>query len=671
VDAGTWLRKLGLGRYEQAFRDNDVDAAVLPQLTAEDLKELGIASVGRRRKLLAAIAALGQGSAVRPPSAAADLETRGERRHVVVLFADLAGYTALSRELDAEDVHLLLGRFFERADRIIETHGGHIDKQIGDCVMAVFGAPVAHGDDAERAVRAALALRDAMPEVSAELARPVHVHVGVASGQVVASGTGSTHHRAYTVTGDTVNLASRLTGAAAAGEILLSEQVHRLLAERLHCGEVNDLAVKGYAEPVRAWRLLGLRDTIERRPFAGRRGELRRFRGALAACRDTGRGRAIHVRGEAGIGKSRLLEEVQHLARELGFLCHTALVLDFGADSDRDAIRELVRAMLGLETPDGGLVAVEDAAFLNGLLGLPQPAELRSLHDAMDHDARAAGKRRLVARLVERASRRQPRLLAVEGVRWADRPTLAYLAALTDTVATCPALLVTASRPEGDPLDVAWRARLGDRPFASLELGPLRPDEARTLARAFTAAHVPFAERCVGRAAGNPLFLEQLLGHAEEGAEAGVPGSVQSLVQARLDRLDPADKAALHAASVLGLRFDREALGHPLARPDYSPERLVVHALVRPHVDGFLFAHALIRDAAYGGLLRSWRRELRQRAAVWFAGRDPALHAAHLDRADDPGAPRAYLAAARLQVTEYRYESALDLARRGPGHGRE
>ena len=169
MDVAAWLHGLGLGRYERAFRDNAVDGEVLPSLTAEDLKDLGVAAVGHRRKLLDAIAALRAGAEAGPAPPVGPAEPAGERRQVTVLFADLAGYTALSRELDAEEVHALLDRFFERVDRMVEEHGGRVDKHIGDCVMAVFGAPVAHGNDAERAVRAALAIRDAMPAVSAEV----------------------------------------------------------------------------------------------------------------------------------------------------------------------------------------------------------------------------------------------------------------------------------------------------------------------------------------------------------------------------------------------------------------------------------------------------------------------------------------------------------------------
>jgi class 3 adenylate cyclase len=202
----------------------------LPQLTAGDLKELGISLVGHRRKLLDAIAALGapasepSDEAVRvPTSSASQVDPIGERRQVTVLFADLSGSTAFGQQLDAEEVHALLEQFYDRADRVIQQHDGHIVRHIDDCVMAVFGAPVAHDNDAERAARAALAIQAAIPEVSARVGRPVGVHIGVAGGQVVASRTGSASYNEYTVTGNAANLASRLTSAAASGEILVSD----------------------------------------------------------------------------------------------------------------------------------------------------------------------------------------------------------------------------------------------------------------------------------------------------------------------------------------------------------------------------------------------------------------------------------------------------------------
>ena len=350
VAAAAWLRGLGLEQYERTFRDNAIGGDVLPALRDEHLKELGL-PLGHRLKLLNAIAALHVGAPEQAPIAPIlpSLAMQGERRQVTVLFADLAGYTALSNELDAEEVHVLLGGFFDRVDRIIKEHGGHIDKHIGDCVMAIFGAPIAHGNDTERAVRAALVIREAFPELSAGLGRPVTVHIGIAGGQVVASRIGSLDHREYTVTGDTVNLASRLTDAAIAGEILISDRVRRVLANRLDCLEADPLTIKGFAEPVRAWRLRGLWPTPvgERPPFVGRQSEVRLFMAALASCRDTGRGQTIYIRGEAGIGKTRLVEEFQHASCQAGFACHSGLVLDFGAG--RDAIRTLVRSLLGLD----------------------------------------------------------------------------------------------------------------------------------------------------------------------------------------------------------------------------------------------------------------------------------------------------------------------------------
>jgi class 3 adenylate cyclase/tetratricopeptide (TPR) repeat protein len=603
----------------------------------------------------------------------------GERRQVTVLFADLTGFSELTRELGAEAVHALTGRFFERVDGVIEGYGGTIDKHIGDCVMAVFGAPLAHGNDHERAVRAALEIRAALPELSGELGHDIGAHIGIASGQVVASGGAG--HRSYSITGESVNLASRLTAAAAPGVILIADGVRAMLAERLECRPLGRLAVKGFAEPVQAWRLEGLRqpDHPSGRPFVGRRADLGQFEAILRACLESGAGHAIHLRGEAGIGKTRVVEEFQRRAAAAGFACHTGLVLDFGAGTGRDAIRALARSLLGagggsarsaLEAAAeralaDGLVSADRRVYLHDLLDLAQPTELRALYDAMDNAARNRGKRQTIAALVQAASRQRPILLVVEDLHWADRPTLDHLASLTETAAVCPAILVMTSRIEGDPLDSAWRSRLGGSPLLTIDLGPLRPQEATRLAEAYLAANSDFTRRCVERAAGNPLFLEQLLRHAEDNSEAGVPGSVQSLVQARMDQLEPIDKQALQAASILGQRFSLDVLRHLTLDQSYACTGLIARFLVRPQDDDFLFAHALIRDGVYDSLLQRRRRELHRRAADWFAGRDLVLHAEHLGRAGDAAAPLAYLEAARAQATEYRTERALRLVERG------
>jgi class 3 adenylate cyclase len=203
MDITEWLASLGLGTYAQAFRNNHIESETLTSLTMDDLKEMGVASVGHRRRILHAIGSL-ENATTRPlkPAASAATQLEAERRQVTVLFADIAGFTALSNELDAEHVHALLSVFFEQVDRIISDFGGRIDKHIGDCAMAVFGAPVAHSNDVRRAVASALAIHAAMEQISAAAGRAIASHVGVASGEVVASHTGSSRYNEYTVTGE-------------------------------------------------------------------------------------------------------------------------------------------------------------------------------------------------------------------------------------------------------------------------------------------------------------------------------------------------------------------------------------------------------------------------------------------------------------------------------------
>ncbi|MFI4996927.1 MAG: adenylate/guanylate cyclase domain-containing protein [Hyphomicrobiales bacterium] len=681
MDIGVWLRSLGLQNYEEVFRNHAVDGDVLFDLTEADLERLGVL-LGHRKKMLGSIAKLQLEEplpalpAVGSPEPLADAQ--GERRQVTVLFADLVGYTALSGELDSEDMHALLGRFFSGVDHIIVGHGGHVDKHIGDCVMAVFGAPVAHGNDEERAILAALAMRAAMPSFGSVSERALSAHIGVANGEVVASGTGSAAHREYTVTGDTVNLAARLTDFAGTGEILISDRVRQALGERLDCMDAGLLSVKGFASPVRAHRVHGLRASAEEplTPLVGRQHELHQFNAALSTCLATGRGSTIHIRGEAGIGKTRLVKKFVGEATASGFACHLGQVLDFG--SRRDAIRDLVRAVLGLG-PDtqtaaieasaavaaAGLAREDDVVFLYDLLDLAQPLASRSLHDAMDNSARNSGKARLLAALIDSASRRQARLLVIEDVHWADKSVRDSVATLVNAVSECPAVLVTTSRADGDLIDQSWRREWHGATLITIELGPLRREDALALARSTSNADEGLAQQSVERAGGNPLFLEQLLRHAKEDAQATLPGSIQALVQARVDRIEPRHRRALQAASVLGQSFELPALRYLLDDDRYDCAALSSHALVRPLGESFLFAHALIRDAVYASLLRARRAEMHLAAASWYADRDKALRAEHLDRARDSEAPRAYAEASRSQMALLRHERALQLAERG------
>ena len=683
MDIGAWLEGLGLGKYAQAFSDNDIDAATLPRLTSEDLKEIGVESVGHRRKLLDAIAALAGGQEAAPLSdVQAEPVPAGELRQITVLFADLAGFTKLSGELGAEQTHVLLNRYFAAVDGIVKGYGGTIDKHIGDNVMAIFGAPVAHGDDPERAVRAALDIHEAMNNLSAEAGHTLQVHIGIASGQVVASGTGSEAHREYTVTGESVNLASRLQDKANTGETLMSHAVYGAVSGLADCTPMGEIEVKGFQEPVQVWRLDGfLTDTsvAERTSFVGRKAELRQFAGALDSCRETGTGQTVFVRGEAGIGKTRLVEEFTAIAEGPGFASHKSLVLDFGVGKGQDAIRALVRSLFGIasgadkavraaaveRTLAEGLLEPDRQVYLNDLLDLPQPTEMRAMYEAMDNATRNRGKRGTVGALIKGTSARQPVLVTVEDIHWADALTLAHLATISSTVKDCPAVLVMTSRIEGDPIDQTWRSTTRGSPLMTIDLAPLRNDEAIAFVGELIDATTPFAMRCVERAEGNPLFLEQLLHSAETTMEDSLPGSVQSIVLARIDNLDAPDKRALQAASVIGQRFSLDVLCHLIESPQFTCTGLIEHFLVRPEGEDYLFAHALVREGVYSSLLRARRCELHRKAAEWFAERDSMLKAEHLDRADDPAAPRTYLEAAEAQASEFRYERARQLVERG------
>ncbi|HVF62672.1 MAG TPA: adenylate/guanylate cyclase domain-containing protein [Casimicrobiaceae bacterium] len=627
-------------------------------------------------------AALMEAASVAEPSRPVVSAQGGERRQVTVLYADVVGYSKLSREIGPEETRHLLNRFFEVVDSLVQSHGGDIDKHIGDAVMARFGAPVAHSNDPERAVLTALAIQAAMGELSRSLGRSIQVHIGIASGLVVASGIGSDAHREYTVTGETVNLASRLHDLAGAGETLIADTVYRSVSELFECESLGEAAVKGWARPVALWRLHAVRGGVPldaRIPFVGRHAELTQFNATLVACRDAGRGETVFLRGEAGIGKTRLAREFSALAEREGFVTHRALVLDFGVGTGQDAVRALMRSLLDvpLAASDGvrsqavanamksGLVPSDHEVYVNDLLDLPQPTDLRALYDAMDHATRQRGRQQAVVGLVRSASARGPLLAVVEDIHWASQATLGYLAAIAATIGDIPAILLLTSRIEGDPLDKHFRSAARGSRLVTVDLAPLRHDEAIALAAPFVETSQRMIQECVERADGNPLFLEQLLRNAEESRDEPIPASIQSLVLARLDRLPQVDKQALQAASVIGQRFGLALLRYLIEDQAYACDRLVEQSLVRPDGEDFLFDHALVQEAVYFSLLGARQRALHARAAAWFAGRDHVLSAQHLERAEDPRAARAYFEAAEAESREYRYERALQLTKRG------
>ena len=631
-------------------------------------------------------AALIVGAATPAQAGAADA-LEAERRPVTVLFADLTGYTRLSQALDAEDVHRLLEKFFAVVDGIVERFDGTVDKHIGDAVMAVFGAPVAHGDDPLRALRAGSEILLALPGAGAEFGHDLAAHIGIATGEVVASGLGSDRHRAYTVIGPSVNLAARLVEVAAAGEIVVDDGVHDAASANARFTPLEAIRLKGIDRPVTAWRFVGLNDDVRdfgERPFVGCARERAELAGVLDACAGGRGGSAVLVRGEPGIGKSRLIAELARAAQRAGFTCHTGLVLDFGMAKGRDAIREIVASLVGLppgadadlrqqvleDAPRRGLMTDERLPFLADLLDLPQPAHSRDLFEAMDNAARQRGRVDALLHLLQKAAGEAPRLVTIEDLHWADAITLDYITGVIRMLRRMRVVLALTTRIEGDPLEGLRRTVMDRTPLVRLDLGPLGEEEALALAGGLIQTSEHYARRCIERAGGNPLFLEQLL-HAVDEHEHRLPASLHSLVLARMDRLPERERTALRAASVVGQRFPLTLLRELMNAPDYDCSTLVAHHLVRVDGDDVRFVHALIRDGVYASLTRPRRIALHAAAANWYGERDLGLRAEHLERAEAAEAPRAYLAAAEAQTAALHAERALALADRGSAVARE
>jgi class 3 adenylate cyclase/tetratricopeptide (TPR) repeat protein len=674
-EIASWLADLGLADYAGIFAENRINFDILPDLAEADLRELGLA-LGDRKRLLKAIETLGEGPVQAPISQVFD-GPEGERRQVAVLFADISGFTRLAAERDAEEVHQLLNKFFAAVDSVVQGFGGSIDKHIGDAVMAVFGAPVAHTDDPERAVRAALAVHAA----AGALDPPIQVHAGVAAGQVVASRTGSAAHQEYTVTGDTVNLASRLTDLATVGQTLIPDAVHGILGGVLDAESLGPRSLPGIPDPVGVWRVKGLAGarTFIQGQFIGRQVEIALFETALDATLRNGQGQSLLIRGEAGIGKTRLIQEFQRLAETRGFHSHSGQVLDFGVGEGQDAIRVLSRSLLGL-APDAdhdmrsgaakkiagtAQMAHSERLHLNDLLNLTQTEEQRAEYEAMGNEQRNQGRVETLISLVAELSAQAPLLLRLEDLHWAAPDLLDYLTALVTAAGNYPVILLLTSRVQGDILDPAWRAGIGTAPFRALDLGPLSAVEARDLVFDFDGVDSKRAAACIERSGGNPLFLEQLLRSPDSGDGQAIPGSVQSVVQARIDGLSGSDRAALQAASVLGQRFTLDAVRHVAGDEGYLPDNLLQFDLIREIEAGYQFSHALFRDAVHSSFLKGRRQDLHLRAAEWFQDRDAVLYAEHLGQAGSVKAPAAFLQASRAEADAYRVDRALEFAERG------
>jgi class 3 adenylate cyclase/tetratricopeptide (TPR) repeat protein len=681
---------MGLSQYAQNFHDHHVDEALLSSLTAEDLRDIGVASVGHRRLILNAIAALSKPKQYERADSRSQLDRRaptrnsetGERRPITVLFADLSGFTRLSEELEDEALHAIVARYLSMTEAAIRTNAGTVDKHVGDAVMGVFGVPIARDEDIANAARAALAIQNGMAALSDACGRRLQAHIGLAAGEAIVGGvTGSP----LNVIGASVNLAARVTGAAQPGEALVTDTLAKQLSNRFQLEDRGFFNAKGFSDSVHVWRLVAERaETQSIYPFVGRKAELSQIETLLRDAVASQSGAQIHLRGEAGIGKSRLVEKVIEVAVQSGFASIVTRVMEFGAGQARHPLRLMSDAFIGLKTDDDResraaaisamlpALALDPAAepLLFELADAGLAASQRSLVEAMPEARRAALRSDVIKALVWRRARSEPLLLVVEDVHWADNELIGVVLNLLDIANKHAFVILTTSRPDDDRFHASLRAAPRRTPLVTLDLGPLRPDEAEQLAKAVDVTE-DVRGRCLARAAGHPLFLDQLLRNVDELVHTEMPSSLRGLILARIDRLESEDREAIRAASALGERFDPDTLRYLLGGAQVDLSRLARTGMLRTSGAELAFGHALIQDAAYRSLLRKTRQALHQRAAEWFENRDVLLHAVHLREAGAPEAAPAYCRASEDRLARYRASEALDLAQIGLALGQE
>jgi class 3 adenylate cyclase len=437
-------------------------------------------------------------------------EAQGELRHVVVLFADLENYTGLSGRLDPDDVHKLLGDFFTAVDGAVASYGGKIDKHIGDNVMALFGAPIAHGNDAERAARAALDIHREVAALAQQAGLPLRVNIGIAAGQVMASGLGSDHHREYTVIGNAVNIAARLQSAAKNGETMIQDSVYRAIAALALADDAGALALKGVADPVRAWKLRSVADSGigESRQLIGRDQEMRTLTQVLEQTAADGRGRVIVLRAEAGTGKSRLAQELSAGAAARGFAVHRMGFVDFGTPDRglpaflRDVVVPGWRAALAVDDP-------MQHCHLCALLDEPLPASMQGAYQALANNVRLDGRLKALNNAVSVAAKDRPLLLLMEDVHWIKPEGRLVLQALAQAARSHPVLLLLTARPEVS--EASWWSQFdADASPLVVNLAPLSAEASAELATALGADET-LRKQVIERAAGNPLYLTRAI----------------------------------------------------------------------------------------------------------------------------------------------------------------
>ena len=687
MDVVVWLRSLSFRReYEEAFRDNKIDERVLPNLTQEDLKEIGVGPVGHRRILLDAFAALRTDAGVTRPSAAAGAtssapsahsEDRAERRQVTVMFSDLVGSTALSARMDPEDLREVISGYQKCVAETVQRFGGFVAKYMGDGVLIYFGYPQAHEDDAERAVRASLELVAAVGQLKTHA--PLQTRVGIATGLVVVGdliGSGASQEQA--IVGETPNLAARLQGVAEPNSVVIAESTRKLIGDLFEFEKLGPKDLKGIAGPVRAWAVLrpalvesrfdafhasGLTDLV------GREEELEILLRRWAKAKG-GAGQVVLLSGEAGIGKSRLTAALlEHTATEP----HTRLRYFCSPQHTDSALYPIISQMeraAGFAHDDIAAVKLDkldtrlaqsftprqDAAVFAEMLSLPNDGRYPTL-ELSAQQRRQKTLEALTAQL-EALSRSNPVLMMFEDVHWSDPTSLEALGRTVGRIRTLSVLLIVTYRPEFAP---PW---IGQPHVTALTINRLGDWEIAAMIDLVTGNKpLPASIRLdiIERTDGIPLFVEEMTkavleaesqGDAQQTAAAippsalAVPASLHASLMARLDRLGSAKDVAQIGAAI-GREFSHPLLAAVVAEPEAklqsALDRLMTAGLLfrqgaPPHAT-YLFKHALVQDAAWHPL-RDPRRALHARIAetldtqfAEIAERQPELLARHCTEA--------------------------------------
>src|SRR5215510_11913654 len=666
-DIAEWLASLELGQYARCFAENAVDLSVVRDLTENDLKELGVL-LGHRRKMLRAIAELQGAPASKAQTA---LEAAGqdhaERRHITVMFCDLVGSTALSARLDPEDMRQVMVLYHGRIAEIITGYQGIVARYMGDGVLAYFGYPQAHEDDAEQALRAALALVDAVPNLLTRADVPLQVRVGIATGVVVVGyliGEGASQEQA--VVGDTPNLAARLQALAEPGTVVISASTRRLTGGHFEYRDLGAVELKGWPEAIVAWQVLrtsGIESRFEAQhdskltPLFGRDEEidllLRRWRLATQ-----GEGQVVVLTGDPGIGKSHValalderLQADPHTSLRYFCSAHYAnsALFPFIGQLERAArfkrgdspAAKLVKleTLVVQSTVDGD----ETVALLANLLTLQPPKRFR-LPELSPQSRKAKTLAALLAQL-ECLAARQPVLMIFEDVHWIDPTSLELLTVAVDRVPQLRVLLIITTRPQFAP---PWPPHAHVSTVLLTRL--CRAGGAAIIDRIAGGKTLPeeVTNQILTRTDGVPLFVEELTKMVLESGvlqerdghyvlqqplpSLAIPTTLHDSLIARLDRLAPIREVA-QIGAVIGRSFSYELLnavaGFPQGQLDEALDRLVRSGLILrrgeiPHAV-YTFKHVLVRDAAYSCLLKPRRAQLHAAIATAFEQRFPEI----------------------------------------------